>query len=145
MGSSLVFDTFHFIPYTQHIQWVKKYREGYMEVLNAGKNGEWLVIYVKGRIDAVTAPEFESKLTNWINDGEINLVVDVGGLEYISSAGLRSILGTAKRLKSKSGNFVISSLRDMVKEAFDISGFSTIIPISDTVEGVLDGKNNLTG
>jgi anti-anti-sigma factor len=116
-----------------------------MEILNAGKNGEWLIIYVKGRIDAVTAPEFESKLTNWINEGEINLIVDVGGLEYISSAGLRSILGTAKRLKSKSGNFVVSSLRDMVKEAFDISGFSTIIPISDTVESVLDGKNNLTG
>ena len=116
-----------------------------MEIVNAGRKGEWLVIYVKGRIDAVSAPEFEKKLTDWIQAGEIHLIVDFGGLEYISSAGLRSVLGTAKRLKSKDGNLVVSDLRDTVKEVFDISGFSTIIPISDTVEGAIDGKNSLTG
>ena len=40
-----------------------------MEIVNAGKKGEWLVIYVKGRIDAVSAPEFEKKLTDWIQGG----------------------------------------------------------------------------
>ena len=123
----------------------KGIKEETMEIVNAGRKGEWLVIYVKGRIDAVSAPEFEKKLTDWIQAGEIHLIVDFGGLEYISSAGLRSVLGTAKRLKSKDGNLVVSDLRDTVKEVFDISGFSTIIPISDTVEGAIDGKNSLTG
>jgi len=116
-----------------------------MEIVNAGKNREWLILYVKGRIDAVTSPEFEKKLTDWIDEGEIHLIVDFGGLEYISSAGLRSVLGTAKRLKARDGSLVVSDLRDTVKEVFDISGFSTIIPISDTVEGAINGKNSLTG
>ena len=116
-----------------------------MEIVNGGKRREWLVIYVKGRIDAVSAPEFEKRLMDWIEEGEIHFVVDFGGLEYISSAGLRTVLGTAKRLKAKDGNLVISDLRDTVKEVFEISGFSTIIPISDTVEGAIDGKNSLAG
>ena len=141
------FDTLYFMPYTALPRQVvsKGIEEETMEIVNAGKNREWLVIYVKGRIDAVSSPEFEKKLTDWINEGENHLIVDFGGLEYISSAGLRSVLGTAKKLKAKDGKLVVSDLRDTVKEVFDISGFSTIIPISDTVEGAIDGKNNLTG
>ncbi len=116
-----------------------------MEITNAGKKGEWLVIYVKGRIDAVSSSEFEQKLKGWIDEGEHRLVVDFGGLDYISSAGLRSVLGIAKALKGKSGDLVVSDLRGTVKEVFDISGFSTIIPISDTVEGVVNGNDNPAG
>ena len=51
----------------------------------------------------------------------------------------RSILGIAKKLKEKNGRFVVSDLRNSVKEVFDISGFSAIIPVSDSVEGAMNG------
>jgi len=108
-----------------------------MEVENTGKEKDRFIITVKGRVDAVTAPEFEKRLEEWIDEGETRLIVDLGGLEYISSAGLRSILTIAKKMKTKQGQIVLCGLRDTVKEVFDISGFSTIIPLCESVDAAI--------
>jgi anti-anti-sigma factor len=71
-------------------------------------------------------------------EGEKDFVIDLGELDYISSAGLRVILATAKRLKEKEGKILLASLQDMVKEVFEISGFSAIIPIYESVESALN-------
>ncbi|MDQ1336385.1 MAG: hypothetical protein QG552_3335 [Thermodesulfobacteriota bacterium] len=111
-----------------------------MEIENTGKEKDRFIITVTGRIDAVTAPEFETRLLDWINAGETRLIVDLGGLEYISSAGLRSILTIAKNLKTKQGKLALCSLRDTVKEVFEISGFSTIIPVCESVAAAVKEK-----
>lgn len=111
-----------------------------MELENIGKENGWTVIKVKGRMDAVTAPDFEQSMLEWIDDGETQIVVDLAGLEYISSAGLRSILTVAKKMKGKQGKIVVCSLGPTVKEVFEISGFSTIIPISDSVAAAVEGR-----
>jgi anti-anti-sigma factor len=108
-----------------------------MEIENTGREKDRFIVAVAGRMDAVTAPEFENRLLDWINGGETNLIVDLGGLEYISSAGLRSILTIAKNLKAKQGKIVLCTLRDTVKEVFEISGFSTIIPVCESVEAAV--------
>jgi len=104
-----------------------------MEMTNR-KEGEALVMSVKGRMDAVTAPEFEKAVQGLMGEGEISFVIDLADLDYISSAGLRSILALAKKLKTADGSLRLAALQDTVKEVFDISGFSSIIPISDSVE-----------
>ncbi len=101
------------------------------------KQGGGVVIKAKGRMDAVTAPEFESECAKWLEKGEGVLVVDLGGLEYISSAGLRSILSAAKKVKAVQGNIRFCNLSGMVQEVFSISGFSTMFQISDSVEEAL--------
>ena len=58
-----------------------------------------LVVSVNGRMDAVTASDFEKALTEFLDQGNISLVIDFTDLDYISSAGLRSILATAKKMK----------------------------------------------
>jgi len=108
-----------------------------MEIANTGKEKDHFILAVTGRMDAVTAPEFENRVLDWINAGETHLIVDLGGLEYISSAGLRSILTIAKNVKGKQGQIVLCGLRDTVKEVFEISGFSTIIPVSESVESAI--------
>ncbi len=110
-----------------------------MEIVNTGKENGWAVITVKGRMDAVTAPGFEQSMLQWIDEGETRIVVDLAGLEYISSAGLRSILTVAKRMKGKQGKIVVCALGPTVKEVFEISGFNTIIPISDSVAAAVKG------
>ena len=107
-----------------------------MEV-NIKKEEKALIVSVTGRMDAVSAPEFEKKLGDWMDEGETNFIIDFGGLDYISSSGLRSILSTSKKLKEKDGQILLSSLKDSVKEVFDISGFSSIIPIYESVEAAL--------
>ena len=101
------------------------------------KEGIRHVISVKGRMDAVSSPDFEKELTFLMDKRGKSFVIDFGGLEYISSSGLRSILTIAKKLKATEGTIVLASLRSTVKEVFEISGFSTIIPIYETVGDAL--------
>jgi anti-anti-sigma factor len=85
-------------------------------------------------MDAVTAPEFEKAVETLMGEGETAFVVDMAELDYISSAGLRSILALAKKLKTDGGSLHLAALQDSVREVFDISGFSSIIPVFDSVE-----------
>ncbi len=97
------------------------------------KEGNARIVSIHGRMDAVTAPEFEKALEGLMGEGETVFVVDLAQLDYISSAGLRSILALAKKLKTSGGVLHLAALQDVVKEVFDISGFSSIIPIYDSV------------
>lgn len=101
------------------------------------KEGSSVVVSVKGRIDAVTAPEFEKGLLALMAGGDSTLILNFSGLEYISSAGLRSILATAKQLKAKEGKMLFASLQGPVKDVFKISGFGSIFKIYDTEEEAL--------
>ena len=109
-----------------------------MKISNIGRKKDFIVIAVEGRMDAVSAPEFEKFLNNLIADGVIRIIVDFAALDYISSAGLRSVLITAKKIQSKGGGILVVSLRDTVKEIFEISGFSTIIPIHGSVDAAIE-------
>jgi anti-anti-sigma factor len=101
------------------------------------KEREATVVSVKGRVDAVTAPEFEKNLSDLISKGEIIFLLNFGDLEYISSAGLRSILSTAKKLKEPKGKIVLTGLKGSVGEVFKISGFDSIFKIFDSEENAL--------
>ncbi len=108
-----------------------------MKISNMGRKMDFIVVAVEGRMDAVSAPEFERFLNGLIADDVLRIIVDLEALDYISSAGLRSVLITAKKVQSKNGKILIASLRDTVKEIFEISGFSTIIPIYESVDAAL--------
>jgi len=105
--------------------------------INSRKERNVMVVSVEGRIDATTAPEFEINLSDFISKGENMFLLNFGGLEYISSAGLRSILATAKKLKEKEGKIVLASLKGPVEEVFKISGFHSIFKIFNSEEAAL--------
>lgn len=98
------------------------------------KREEVTIVSVKGRMDAVASPEFDRELNDRMAGGEKTFIIDFAELDYISSAGLRSILAAAKRLKEHGGQLSLASLKEVVREVFDISGFSSIIPIYESVE-----------
>lgn len=95
------------------------------------------VVSIKGRIDAVTAADFEKGMAAVMAGGDYTLILNFSGLDYISSAGLRSILSTAKQLKAKEGKMLFASLQGSVKEVFKISGFGSIFKIYETEEEAL--------
>ena len=74
------------------------------------------VIRVTGRVDAVTTPEFETKLKEYIACGHTHLVLEMDGADYISSAGLRVLISAQKALKVKGGRLVIAQPSERVKE-----------------------------
>ncbi len=105
--------------------------------INSRKEKGSLIVSAKGRIDAVTAPDFEKSLSEWISQGESTMIVNLSELEYISSAGLRSILAIAKVLKAKGGKMIFACLKGTVKDVFKISGFGSIFQIFDTEDEAL--------
>lgn len=100
----------------------------------SGKHGNLWVIAVKGRMDAVTAPDFEKECSAAMDADEKALLIDFGELEYISSAGIRSILSTAKKMNTYGGRIDFCNLTGMVKEVFAISGVNALFQIFDSVE-----------
>ena len=91
------------------------------------KNPEETVIRIVGRLDTITAPALESTIHTDIGDTK-NLVLDVKGLEYISSAGLRVLL-TAQKKMQKIGSMKVTNVCETVMEVFEITGFSDILVI----------------
>jgi anti-sigma B factor antagonist len=100
-------------------------------------DGGVVVATLKGRMDALTAPEFDSWFSARVQAGENRLVLDMGGLGYISSAGLRSLLAAAKRIKADTGTIVLCGLTGAVVEVFKLSGFMAIFTVVATSEEAL--------
>jgi anti-sigma B factor antagonist len=88
-----------------------------------------LVLNVKGRLDSASSGRFEGKLVGLITGGERAIILDCQGLDYLSSAGLRALLVAAKKMKAEDGKLVVASLKDELREVFEISGFSTVFPV----------------
>lgn len=91
------------------------------------KNGNKLTLKISGRLDTITAPELEREVAGGL-DGVTDLVMDFADLEYISSAGLRTLLFTTKQMKGK-GTFVIRNASEEVKEIFDVTGFMDVLNV----------------
>jgi anti-anti-sigma factor len=102
------------------------------------KNAEVLVVHTEGRLDAMTTGEFEKEMSALIQQIKQNVLLDFEKLDYISSAGLRSILIIAKEMKSKESILALCCLNETIKEVFCISGFDSIVSIYPTIE---DGIN----
>lgn len=90
-------------------------------------NGAELNIKLTGRMDTTTAPQLESELKSSLNGVE-KLVLDFENLEYLSSAGLRVLLG-AQKVMNRQGSMVIRHVNETIAEVFEITGFSDILTI----------------
>ncbi len=95
------------------------------------------VMTFEGNLDTNTAPQAQEQIDKVIDGGSSKVLINFGDLNYISSAGLRVLLTTAKKLKASSGGFKICCLNETVQEVFDISGFSSILSVVSTEEEAL--------
>jgi anti-anti-sigma factor len=112
-----------------------------MQVLSS-KAGDTVVLRVTGRLDGNTAPAFDDECTRAIAEDQKRAVLDCESLEYISSAGLRSILALAKTLQGRGGSLAVCGLKGIVAEVFEISGFSNMLPVfGDVEEALAAGKD----
>lgn len=92
---------------------------------------------LQGRLDSNTSPVLEQRLAETLSSGTRGVVIDFKQLDYISSAGLRVILKTAKALKRDNGKLLLCSMQDYVKEVFEIAGFDSFLPILPSPEDAL--------
>ena len=91
------------------------------------RNAQVLVIDVKGRLDTITAPTLENVINENAQDTEA-LILDFSGLEYISSAGLRVLLSTQKKMQ-KRGSMKVINVCAEIMDVFEMTGFADILTI----------------
>lgn len=96
-----------------------------------------LVLAPIGRVDSNSSGELETQLMALLGAGERRLVVDMRGVEYISSAGLRVLLLLARRLQETAGEVVLCSMGKAVRQVFELAGFLSIFKVEPSREHAL--------
>ena len=91
-------------------------------------NEKELTLKVEGRIDTITSQDLDKEINDEMGNFD-SLIIDFSDLEYISSAGLRVLIATQKKLKDDNVPFIIKNVNDSVNEIFKMSGFDKILKI----------------
>ncbi len=110
-----------------------------MNVNTREEKGYW-VVRLEGRLDISNSTQFEQECMEWIGQGQRRFILDLGGLEYISSAGLRSILAATKKLKAQNGSLALCALSGLVEEVITVSGFDNILQVFPDLAQAIAGE-----
>jgi anti-anti-sigma factor len=101
------------------------------------KTGEVNILSPQDKLDIITSVEFEEMLSSLIEKGEKKFLIDFSGLQYISSAGLRVVILTAKKLKQVNGIIHLCSMQKQVNDVFNITGLFKIFQYYSSVDEAL--------
>ena len=104
-----------------------------MEIKTGKTQGKWLELAVSGRVDSLTAAEFESACRAAIQQGAVWIAVNFGEVNFLSSAGLRALLTLHKFAKAQSGGLILVAPQPNVQEVLEVSGFNQILPLAPTL------------
>jgi len=97
------------------------------------------VVEVQGKLDTTTANQFQQELFKLIEAGTVKIIIDATHLSYVSSAGLRVLLASGKKIKANGGKIVLCNINEMIREVLDISGFAPLFPTFHTREDAIKG------
>ena len=111
-----------------------------MSILSSQSEGVFIVM-PSGRLDTNTTPEAEKMVVTAIESGETKVAVDFAKTEYISSAGLRVILKTAKLLKPKGGSVALCNANEQIHEVLEISGFLNMVKCYNSLDEAIAALN----
>lgn len=87
------------------------------------------IVYLKGYLDAHTAPDFETTLQTLVEEGRVRIIVNMAELSYISSAGLGVFMGFIEDVRSKGGDIKLAEMEEKVFRVFDLLGFPVLYEI----------------
>jgi anti-anti-sigma factor len=105
--------------------------------INVKPAGDVTVVQIRGSVDGLTADELLATLDREVDGGNVRLVADLTGLDYTSSAGLRALLGTLKRTRSKGGDLRLAAVQPPVRKVLELAGFTGILKLYDDVPAAI--------
>jgi anti-sigma B factor antagonist len=95
------------------------------------------LVTVSGRVDSATAPDFEKTLQSLIQANRCQIVVDLKGVDYMSSAGLRGLVTSLKAAKSGGGDLRLAQPSVRVREVLELAGLNVIFTVYDDIVGAV--------
>ncbi|MEO3389459.1 STAS domain-containing protein [Mesorhizobium sp. CAU 1741] len=110
-----------------------------MNIAESRQDGN-LIIAPIGRIDTATSSEFDRHLGSVIDRGDTRLIIDLNGLEYISSTGLSAFLTAAKKIRAAGGRMALAGMNSRIRLVFEMSGFLRLFPVFPNVDAAIAGQ-----
>jgi len=101
---------------------------------SVARRGDVVTVHISGSVDALTAEDLQRVFSSEVEAGHHNVVADFGEVDYTSSAGLRVLLATLKHARSLGGDLRLAGPRPEVRKVLDLSGFTSILSVFDTVD-----------
>ena len=89
------------------------------------------VLSLEGRLDASSAREIKEKVASLSQDNRVNLVIDMGGVDFIDSSGLGTLVSSLRTVNKQGGDIKISALQDQVRSVFELTRLHRIFGIYD--------------
>jgi anti-sigma B factor antagonist len=97
------------------------------------------VLTLRGEIDVYTAPRMRQAIVDLVDAGSLNIVVDMGKVDFLDSTGLGVLVEGLKRVRTRSGNLAIVVTQDKIVKIFDITGLNKAFPIYGSLQDALEG------
>jgi len=109
--------------------------------VSKNENGGVIVLYIKGYLDAHTAPNLEEAFQKLVDEKKYNIIVNFQDLTYISSAGLGVFMGFIEDIRKNGGDIKLSNMKPKIFRVFDLLGFPTLYDILDEEAKALEKFN----
>jgi anti-anti-sigma factor len=109
-----------------------------MEMFQSTSEDNIMTITVSGRLDADTSDTFGATLNRCIDGGNHKIVLDIAGVDYVSSVGLRALMVGAKRVAPLGGKILLCAPHPRVLKLLELAGFTSILPVAATREQALE-------
>lgn len=110
-----------------------------LEILPADSSRRYNLLRFGGRLDAHSADEYKPQLQGLIGPGPVYMVADLADLKYISSAGLNLLIHVCREVRKQGGEFRLAGVQTYVKEILDLTGYTKVFKLYDTVEQAAAG------
>lgn len=96
------------------------------------------IVDSEGKLNTRTSSDADAYLSQLVANGSNKLLLNLGGVDYVSSSGLRVILATGKKVSAAGGKLAFCCLNPSVREVFRVSGFDTIFSVFESEPEALD-------
>ncbi|GAV31648.1 MAG: STAS domain-containing protein [Anaerosomatales bacterium] len=102
--------------------------------IDVKKDGTTCLLAVRGEVDVYTSPLLKSRLGEAVDDGCLDLIVDLEGVSFIDSSGLGALVSGLRRVKERSGSLRVVCTKDNILKVFRITGLDKVFPIVSSAE-----------
>ena len=100
--------------------------------MESRQEGDIVVVYPRGFINAHTVRQFEQELNGALESGQVKIIINGSGLAYVASAGLGVIMGLIEEVRSRGGDIRLADLNETVMNIFEVLGFNHLCKVLDS-------------